>query len=347
MPVRGKIIIDRTGSAWQSQQVQEPCILPNPKDPDRLILFYSGVSAASKMVATVGKAWALVSDPWTWHQSAENPIFGPSADGWDCGSIRLDAVLYIAEEDAYYLYYSGTRETIQDRIGLAICPAGADGYSAVGAGTIVRWGDRPILAPEPTAPYFEEMASQAGVHREWNPAIREWEWHLYYSYRGKNGILPGIRRATSRDGKTWVRHWEESDPRGMGHIFRSTPGAYYEWHQAGKIGRTHFLCMEVGPECGKRWRAALAASLSPTEGWAPLDLDLMLQTKWPGIYSDETLYHVATPALYQIGGRWYLFVQACARPATDNYIDGNWELWCIECTQSIAPIAGSDSITIP
>jgi hypothetical protein len=345
--LRAKIIIDRTGSAWQSAQVEEPCILPNPKDPSRLIMFYSGVSAANREVAAVGKAWALASDPWTWHQDGANPIFCPSAAGWDSGSIRLDTVLYVAEEDSYYLYYSGTEEVIQDRIGLAICPAGADGYSAVGAAMIVRWGDRPVLAPEPAAPFHEEMASQAGVIREWNPGTREWDWHLYYSYRGRNGILPGIRRASSRDGKTWVRHWEESDPRKMGHIFPSTPGAYYEWHQAGKIGRTYFLCMEVGPESGKRWRAALAVSLRPTGGWVPLDLDLMLQTRWPEIYSDTTLYHVATPALYDIGGRWYLFVQACARPASGNYIDGSWEMWCIECTRSIVPIAGSDPMEIP
>ncbi|HEU0040409.1 MAG TPA: hypothetical protein VFR76_14165, partial [Verrucomicrobiae bacterium] len=35
-PIRGEVIIERTASAWESQQVQEPCILPNPKDPARL-----------------------------------------------------------------------------------------------------------------------------------------------------------------------------------------------------------------------------------------------------------------------------------------------------------------------
>ena len=27
-PIRGEVIISRTDSAWESQQVQEPCILP-------------------------------------------------------------------------------------------------------------------------------------------------------------------------------------------------------------------------------------------------------------------------------------------------------------------------------
>lgn len=58
---------------------------------------------------------------------------------------------------------------------------------------------------------------------------------MYYSYRGKDGTLPGIQLATSHDGKTWTRHFNADDPRGMGQIFRSTPNAYYEWHQIFKL----------------------------------------------------------------------------------------------------------------
>src|SRR5512139_591124 len=67
-PIRGEVIIRRTTAAWQSQQVQEPCILPNPKDPTRLVMFYSGVPATNRNVCFIGKAWALQSDPFTWHQ---------------------------------------------------------------------------------------------------------------------------------------------------------------------------------------------------------------------------------------------------------------------------------------
>lgn len=347
MAFHGQIIIDRTGSAWQSQQVEEPCILPNPKDPGRLIMFYSGVSAANRTMATIGKAWADVRDPWTWHQDAGNPFFAPAPGGWDSGTIRLDAVLYIPEEDAYYLYYSGTTGPIHDRIGLAICPAGEDGYSAVTSENIIRWGRAPVLAPEPEAPYFEEMASQAAVRREWNDTTQKWDWHLYYSYRGRNGILPGIRRATSPDGKSWTRCWCDGDPSGMGHLFPTTPGAYYEWHQIIKIGRTYVLCMETGPAAGQRWRPVLAVSLNPARGWVQLDLDLLLQTKWTELYTDETLYHVATPALYRIGEKWYLFAQACARPATDHYVDGSWELWCFECGRMVASLPGGDPLPAP
>ena len=122
--VRGVRFVDRTSAAWQSQQVQEPCILVNPKDPTRLVMLYSGVPAADRKRCDLGKAWALRSDPFTWHEDTTNPIFSPLAGNWDSGSIRLDAVVYVAEEDAYYVYYSGTQRTVQDQIGLAICPAG-------------------------------------------------------------------------------------------------------------------------------------------------------------------------------------------------------------------------------
>ena len=147
--IRGEVIIDRKAAAWESQQVQEPCILPNPKDPTRLVMFYSGVPATDRRLCCIGKAWALKSDPFTWYQDEANPVFAPGKDGWDSGNIRLDAVLYIPEEDAYYIYYSGTKDGgAQDRIGLAICPAGADGYSGITPTAIRRVGTDRYLRPK-------------------------------------------------------------------------------------------------------------------------------------------------------------------------------------------------------
>jgi hypothetical protein len=274
-------------------------------------------------------------------------VFSPGKQGWDSGSIRLDAVLYLAEEDAYYIYYSGSTASVQDRIGLAICPAGADGYSGITPAVIQRVGAQPVLSPEPAAPYFEEMASQAAVLREWDAKAQRWDWFMYYSYRGKDGILPGLRLATSRDGRTWTRHYNEKDPRSMGQIFESTPGAYYEWHQVSKIGGTYVLSIEVGTSAGKRWRPVIAVSQHPATGWAQIDVDALLQTKWEGLYRDDTIYHVATPALYQIEGKWYLYAQACPLPGNGNYIDGHWDLWCVACDRLIPTLPGCESICIP
>jgi hypothetical protein len=345
--IRGEIVLARSSHAWMSQQIEEPCVLPNPKSPGRLVMFYSAVSSSNRAVAAIGKAWADKRDPFRWHQDEANPIFRPSRRGWDSTMIRLDAVLYLPEEDAYYIYYSGRNGDEQDRIGLAICPAGADGYTGATAAAITRYGSSPVLAPEPAAPFHEQMVSQAAVLREWNAKAHRWDWYMYYSYRGKDGILPGIRLATSHDGKKWTRHFNADDPRGMGQIFRSTPEAYYEWHQAFRVGETYVLAIEVGANRGARWRPALAVSKDPRQGWTQLDLDSILQTKWRGLYDDRTLYHVATPAFYSIEGKWYLFAQACGKPANDNYIDGVWELWCIVCDRALRTRPGCADLYIP
>lgn len=345
--VRGEVIIRRQDAPWQSQQLQEPCILPNPKDPTRLVMLYSGVPATNRNLCFIGKAWALKSEPFRWHQDPQNPVFGPGPQGWDAGSIRLDAVLYIPEEDAYYIYYSGTTASVQDRIGLAVCPVGQDGYSRITPDQIKRYGRSPVLSPEPAAPYFEEMASQAAVWRERNPTDQTWRWFMYYSYRGKDGILPGIRLATSSDGKTWTRQFNRTDPRGMGQIFASTPGAYYEWHQVSKVGGAYVLSMEVGVAAGKRWRPVIAVSRQPDAGWQQLDVDALVQTTWEGLYRDDTLYHVATPAFYQIQDKWYLYAQACPLPANRNYIDGAWDLWGVACDRRMPTLPGCDDIYAP
>lgn len=345
--VRGERIVDRAVATWQSQQVQEPCILENPKDPSRLIMFYSGVPASDRSTCYVGKAWALKSDPFTWHQDSANPVFVSADSGWDSQSIRLDCVLYVAEENAYYIYYSGTDIVdAHNRIGLAICPAGEDGYSEITPATIQRHGSAPVLAPEPAEPFHETMASQAAVLRE-RDSTEQWRWYMYYSYRGQNGVLPGIRLATSTDGKTWRRHYNLKDPRGMGHLFDSVPDAYYEWHQIFKVADTYVLSIECGPNRGERWRPVLAVSRRPEEGWEQLEADTVLQTQWPGIYSDETIFHVATPAFYQFNGRWYLYTQACPLPANRNYIDGNWDMWCFECDRRIETRSGLADLYIP
>ncbi len=345
-PARGRIIIERTSSPWQSQQIQEPCILPNPRDSGRLIMFYSGIPRTNRGTCAVGKAWATVADPLTWHTDPANPVFGPAPDGWDRGGLRLDTVLHVPEEDAYYVYYSGTVDQQMDQIGLAICPVGADGYSAVQPENFRRWNHAPVLAPEPAAPYRETYASQAAVWREWDSAAQRWDWHMYYSYRDPDRTLAGLRYATSPDGKTWTRHWNADDPRGLGHLFPSLPGAYYEWHQIIKVGRTYVLSMEVGPELGKQWRTVLAVSAHPARGWRQLPVDELLQTRWRGVYAENAIFHVATPAFYTWGGRHLLFTQACARPTNDNYIDGGWDLWAFDCGRELA-LPGGDVLWVP
>jgi hypothetical protein len=133
----------------------------------------------------------------------------------------------------------------------------------------------------------------------------------------------------------------------MGHIFDSTPGAYYEWHQISKIGGSYVLSIEVGTEKGKRWRPVIAVSQHPDRGWQQLDVDTVLQTKWTGLYRDDTMFHVATPAFYQFAGKWYLYVQACPLPGNGNYIDGHWDMWAIACDREIPTLPGHTKLFVP
>ena len=91
----------------------------------------------------------------------------------------------------------------------------------------------------------------------------------------------------------------------------------------------------------------LGVSTDPVKGWTQLDPDAVLQTKWQGLYNDSTLYHVATPAFYQIEGKWYRYCQACGRPANDNYIDGGWEMWGVSCDRVIPTRPGCADLHIP
>jgi hypothetical protein len=56
-------IIDYGGGGWKDGQVNEPCILVNPKDSSKLIMFYSGMKLGGSAGA-IGKAWANVSEPF-------------------------------------------------------------------------------------------------------------------------------------------------------------------------------------------------------------------------------------------------------------------------------------------
>jgi len=112
---------------------------------------------------------------------------------------------------------------------------------------------------------------------------------LFYSYRTATETLPGIRLATSRDGKQWTK---QPGP----DLLRAAPEQLYiEWHQVYKIANRYVMLYE-GYHGGTRWGPCVATSSSLTTGWEKASASLFDQTKWPN-YSDETMFHVATPAI--------------------------------------------------
>jgi hypothetical protein len=311
LPSKPRRIINCGGGGWKDGQVQEPCVLVNPKDPHKLIMFYAGMTLGGGS-GCLGKAWADVSDPLTWHEDANNPLL-KSDPKRPCegGSLRMDSVIYDKSRDEYWIYYTGC---VGEGVNLATCPAGKDGYSDVVTANIKRYKDNPVLSPKGEGRDDGHNVSQGAVFRE------NGVWYMFYSYRNSQEGLQGIRLATSPDGQRWTKAVGPD-------LIRAAPEqAAIEWHQVYKIGNRYVLLYE-GYNGGTRWGADFAVSPSLTKGWKKVPAKLVDQTKWPN-YSDETMFHVATPAIYKINGKWYMYFQAAR---AGNYMSQNWALWGIEC----------------
>jgi hypothetical protein len=316
---RPKMIIARGGGGWKDGQVNEPIILVNPKDSTRLVMFYSGMKLGGN-AGSIGKAWATAADPFTWHEFDGNPVLvnETPAPNRDVG-IRIDSVIYDENSNEYWIYY--TTYGAGDRISLAMCPAGDDGYSAVTKANVRRHPGNPILSPRGQGRNDETHVSQASVIRE------DKTWYLLYSYRtSPQNVLPGLRLATSSDGKQWTK------APGPDLLTAAPEQQYIEWHSTIRVGNRYVLLFE-GYNGGTRWGAEVAVSDRLTSGWKKLPNKLLDQTKWPG-YSDGAMFHAATPAIYSWGGKWYLYVQAA--PA-GYYINQPWSLWVVDCDDVLAP----------
>lgn len=314
-PPTPKKIISYGGGGWKDGQVNEPCILANPKDATKLIMFYSGMKLGGSAGA-IGKAWANIAEPFIWHEDADNPLLtNHHGITFEASAIRLDTVIYDEERDEYWIYYTGSNTKTQaDAIGLATCPVGKDGYSEVVTAKIKRHEDNPILSPKGQGRDDETYVSQGAVFRE------KGAWHSLYSYRTAKQILPGIRLATSSDGQRWTK------VPGPDLLTAAPESLYMEWHQIYKIGDRYVMFYE-GYNGGTRWGADVATSPSLTTGWKKAPVNLIDQTRWPN-YSDKTLFHVATPAIYQLNHNWYLYFQAAP---SGFYSIQHWTLWGIEC----------------
>lgn len=318
-----KKIINFGGGGWKDGQVNEPCIFVNPKDKTKLIMFYSGMKLGGSAGA-IGKAWANISEPFIWHEDANNPIFTCDPNiSFEASAIRLDTVIYNKQRDEYWIYYTGSNFKLQsDAIGLAICPAGKDGYSEVIPANIKRYENNPILSPRGQGRDDETYVSQGAVFGEKNL------WYSLYSYRTSQAVLPGIRLATSPDGK----HWKKES--GTDLLTAAPESAYIEWHQIYKIGKRYVMLYE-GYNGGTRWGADVAISSNLTSGWKKAPVTLIDQTKWSN-YSDDSLFHVATPAIYKFNRKWYLYFQAAH---SGYYIKQHWALWGMECDEVLNRIS--------
>ncbi len=211
-------------------------------------------------------------------------------------------------------------------MGSRLCPAGKDGYSDVTAAHIKRYEGNPILSPQGQGRADETCVSQGAIFRE------NGRWYSFYSYRTSTKTLPGIRLATSTDGQ----HWNKQP--GPDLLSAAPESLYLEWPQIFKIGQNYVLLLE-GFNGAKRWSPDVAISGKLDSGWRKLPVSFIDQTTWPG-YSDDTEFHVATPAMYQINGKWFLFVQAAH---SGYYIVQHWAIYGVEFDDVVKKIAAESS----
>lgn len=303
----GNPIIRHGGGGWKDSQVQEPCIVVDPDDPSRLVMFFAAMAApVAHGVMSIGVAAASVDNPFEWHEDPANPIMTPGDPGaWDDRWIRLDCVVPLGGA-AFRLYYTGHgMSTGYDQIGTALCTKTSGGW------TITRDAANPVLAPTGD----EVFVSQSAVLREGG------QWYMYYSYRTREATLPGVRLAVSDDGVRFTKTGEEILSIGAEGDFDSR---YIEWHQIQRVGDAIVMLYEAYN--GEHWSIGMARAAGPRGPFTKYARNPILQRSAVEDAFDED--HVATPAMYCIGGRWLLFYQGANQAYADatSYSFSHWDL---------------------
>ena len=83
-------------------------------------------------------------------------------------------------------------------------------------------------------------------------------WYMYYGYRTVSQVLPGIRVATSVDGRSWTKHTGDVLSKGAA---GSYDDHYIEWHQVFKLGTNYVMVYEAYD--GANYSISLAQSTDP------------------------------------------------------------------------------------
>lgn len=303
----GNPIIRHGGGGWKDSQVQEPCIVEDPDDSSQLVMFFAAMAApVAHGVMSIGIATSSKNDPFSWREHPDNPLMKPGVSGsWDDLWIRLDCVVPLGDSK-FRVYYTGHgTATGCDQIGTAVCTKRGDAWD------FERDADNPILTPGGDEVYV----SQSAVLREGNT------WYMYYSYRTQEATLPGVRLAVSDDGVRFTKTDKEIVSTGAEGAFDSR---YIEWHQVQRVGDSIVLLYE-GYD-GSHWSIGMARADKPRGPFAKYDGNPVLTHSGVVDAFDED--HVATPAMYCIGGQWQLFYQGANQAYADgtSYSFSHWDL---------------------
>lgn len=298
-------IINYGGGGWMDSQIQEPCIFEDPTDPTKLRMYMAAMGppvALGQM--TIGYSTAFKNDPRAWSTPVQ--LITDT-------SRRLDSVVHY--DGLWYVYSSNMSTNSIDLF------TSEDG--------ITNWTATPdVLTPTGQGRNDGDYASQGTVVRH------NGTWYMIYSYRNGGIVLPGYRYATSPDGVTWTKGGS-GDILSTGTLPYSPDLTYMEWKSITQIDGTWLLvyesfCVNLGPNGS--WSANLATAPSPEGPWTKGSQPILMRS---GVANQFDQYFVATPAVYEINGEWWIFYQG--GNGAGNYNVSNWSLGAAKLSSS--PIA--------
>lgn len=288
---------------WNTSQSYDPCI-PDPT-ADPIVMLFSGMAAPVETgVQAIGRATisqaAFAANPSAWVQDAGNPVITVGSAGQpDNRYIRQSSCLYNPDDGGKLYEYYTCHDRSVDQMCLAISSAQGQ------AGTWTKYGV--VLNPTIDGCSDETWVSQGAVMRR-GPG----DWIMVYSWRNqeKGVILPGLRYATSTDGKTW-------HGAGCKNIFTVAP-EYLEQHQIFMLGGQCVLLYETGNNT-TIWtiHSAVASRCEGpfTEGRQnPFLAPTLNKSTWDA-------YEVATPWYFVVKKQAYLLYSATSDSNTDYNVN--------------------------
>ncbi len=289
----GNPIIDLVPGSFYASFVGDPCVVVDPNDASRLMMFMSAVETQGSFASTIGLFTAPVSDPYTWTPYG-NVV--TQTDVWEGVGVRLGSVF--VDSGVFYMYYTG--------IALANASASIGTATSSDGITWTKSASNPVLTPTGQGRKDGTHVSEPAVLKDGS------SWTMLYAYRGAF-ILPGFRAATSSDGITWTKY-------GSGDVF--TAPQYAEFHQLFKTDGAYYLVYESGNDTN-RYKIYMAIGAASTGPFIPIQANPILVGS--DIVGTFDRYHVATGNLTFINGQWHLFYQGAG--TTDQpYVDNDWRM---------------------
>jgi|SRR5579859_669160 len=294
--------IPYNGFTWDAEQVDDPCI-PDPT-ADPIVLLFDGMAAPLQTgPITIARATAtqaaFASNPQTaWVMDGSNPVLGLGAGGQpDSTYLRVSSCLYNPDDsNKLYLYY--TCNATVDQMCLATSTDTGHTWSRQGV----------VLNHTIDGCSDETWTSQGAVLR-----LNSSSWIMVYSYRTSGATLPGVRYAVSTNGTSWST--------GSCTALLNISPLFLEQHQIMLLGGKCVLVYENGNN-STQWtiNSASGSSCSSTltNGAANPFMTYSGTATW-----DQ--YHVATPWLFNVNNKSYLWYQGAADHA-QPYGTNHWSM---------------------